>query len=259
MKSLQLRDKFTGLGNKPEETIFKGSVKTFNGNMPWRIDSVLHRNHGIIFLELTVHCLFDKDKDEIKYFECLFTIHHSTGDYVSNLVTNQGKSNMVSVCKFQKDKNKEREFTYVTYSSVLSGREDFEVVADISFTDLNQQALKSSDAFNLQLITLFDSSEGSDINVITTDGSFAAHKLILSMRSAVFKAMFNSQMSESVKNEIEITDFEPTVVRQFIRLLYSNDVINDIKTAPQSSEQMFKIAHKYQVLHLQPVFEIQMT
>ena len=44
------------------------------------------------------------------------------------------------------------------------------------------------------------------------------HKLILQVRSPVFKAMLSSTMKESTSNEIIISDFDHNVVKEFMRL-----------------------------------------
>ena len=52
------------------------------------------------------------------------------------------------------------------------------------------------------------------------DESIPVHKLILQLRSPVFKAMLSSTMKESTSNKIIISDFDHDMVKEFVRFLY---------------------------------------
>ena len=69
-----------------------------------------------------------------------------------------------------------------------------------------------------------------------------AHKLILSMRSPVFRTMFASGMAESLTNEVRIQDFDAAVVKEFLRFLYTDQCEVD-----KHAEQLLAMACKYQV------------
>ncbi|GFT19564.1 hypothetical protein NPIL_511, partial [Nephila pilipes] len=62
---------------------------------------------------------------------------------------------------------------------------------------------------------LLDPETASFVDVHLKCGSVAipAHKNILSMRSPVFSAMFSSEMEETRKNEVDITDVDVPVLR----------------------------------------------
>jgi len=77
-------------------------------------------------------------------------------------------------------------------------------------------------------------SDGSEINV---------HKYILCLHSPVFSRMINNNaMMESLENSVQISDFDPDVVRSFIEFLYSGEIPEDI-----DAEKLLLIADKYQV------------
>uniref|UniRef100_A0A914QTW1 BTB domain-containing protein n=1 Tax=Panagrolaimus davidi TaxID=227884 RepID=A0A914QTW1_9BILA len=52
------------------------------------------------------------------------------------------------------------------------------------------------------------------------DFTISVHKLVISNRSNVFRAMFNSKMKESIENKVEITDFSFDVVETGIKMIY---------------------------------------
>ena len=73
-----------------------------------------------------------------------------------------------------------------------------------------------------------------------------AHKLILSMRSPVFRTMFTSGMAEALTNEVRIQDFNAAVVKEFLRFLYTDQCEVD-----KHAEQLLSMACKYHVPGLQ--------
>jgi hypothetical protein len=75
------------------------------------------------------------------------------------------------------------------------------------------------------------------------DESIPVHKLILQLRSPVFKAMLSSAMKESTSNEIIICDFDYDVVKEFIRFLY----LDTCDTRALEAKSLLAIAHKYEV------------
>ena len=77
----------------------------------------------------------------------------------------------------------------------------------------------------------------ADVHFIVGNDSnkerIAAHKLILSIGSPVFNAMFHGtgqQMIELSVNEIEIPDIEPIAFRSLLRYLYTDDVCIEADT-----------------------------
>ncbi|KAJ8312917.1 hypothetical protein KUTeg_010290 [Tegillarca granosa] len=72
-----------------------------------------------------------------------------------------------------------------------------------------------------------------------------AHKVILAMRSSVFKAMFYGSLCET-KRDVEIADIKPDVFRSFLRFLYTDDVTID----NQSVIPLLYTADKYEIFSL---------
>jgi len=69
---------------------------------------------------------------------------------------------------------------------------------------------------------LFSTKMGTDVTFTVNEKEFEAHKLILSARSPVFAAMFNSDMKESVSNRVEITDIAPAIFDVLLRFIYTD-------------------------------------
>lgn len=80
-----------------------------------------------------------------------------------------------------------------------------------------------------------------------------AHKVILSMRSPVFRAMFHSSMSEAASSEVFIPDFDTEVVRQFVRYIYESKLPKE--SLERYCDDLLVIACKYQVPGLQSLCE----
>jgi len=80
-----------------------------------------------------------------------------------------------------------------------------------------------------------------------------AHKFILSLRSPVFKAMFSVAMAEAASNEVTIPDFEPVVVKEFLKFLYTDSC--DPEELELHGEMLLAIACKYQVSGLEVLCE----
>ena len=64
----------------------------------------------------------------------------------------------------------------------------------------------------------------SDVVLLVGDRKFPVHRAILAARSPVFRAMFTSNMKESVAEEIQIEDMEPDVMEELLRCVYTDQV-----------------------------------
>ncbi|GIX80946.1 TD and POZ domain-containing protein 1 [Caerostris extrusa] len=86
----------------------------------------------------------------------------------------------------------------------------------------------------------------SDVKLKAKTCSFPAHKVILSARSPVFKAMFSSDMRESTCDIVHI-DLNDQTVRRMLRFMYTADV-DDLGWS--SASELYAAADKYEVLTL---------
>lgn len=99
---------------------------------------------------------------------------------------------------------------------------------------------------------------GAVAMTVATEGNIPlvripAHKFILSLRSPVFRAMFQTEMSEAVTNEVLIQDFDAAVMQEFVRFLYTDKC--DKAALDQHAEQLLAAACKYQVPGLESLCE----
>ena len=81
--------------------------------------------------------------------------------------------------------------------------------------------------------------------------SFYAHKAILAARSPVFAKMLSHNMKESATNTIELSDIEPTVLKELLTYLYTNEC-SSIKLHAAS---LLCHAEKYELGHLKALCE----
>lgn len=98
-----------------------------------------------------------------------------------------------------------------------------------------------------------ESTKASALSSSAATTIIPAHKFILSLRSPVFKAMFSVAMAEAVSNEVTIPDFEPVVVKEFLKFLYTDSC--DPEELELHGEMLLAIACKYQVLGLEVLCE----
>ncbi|XP_059221969.1 speckle-type POZ protein B isoform X2 [Stomoxys calcitrans] len=75
------------------------------------------------------------------------------------------------------------------------------------------------------LLLALHTGEYSDVTLVAGGDEIKAHKVILSMRSDVFAAMFrHSSMVESATSRVEIKDFDANVMREMLNFMYTGKV-----------------------------------
>ena len=99
---------------------------------------------------------------------------------------------------------------------VVQWHDDF---ADVSVSETNRKSNWSADFENL-----FTSQTGSDVCFIIAGQEIKAHKIILSARSPVFAAMFNSDMKEKSMDRIDIKDIDADIFNALLRFIYTDRV-----------------------------------
>ena len=94
----------------------------------------------------------------------------------------------------------------------------------------------------------------SDVTLVNVKSKkeFEAHKAILSIRSPVFKRMFQHEMKEKVTNRVEIKDTEDQVLHEMLTFIYTGNAPNIVSmTGTQELMQgLFCIAEKYELCRL---------
>ena len=100
---------------------------------------------------------------------------------------------------------------------------------------LHDQSGKIAQSGNIQIITARDHE------------TVAVHKDILMIRSPVFKAMFDSNMTESSCNQIQIPVFDETTIKRMVEFLYKDAFTGIDGSSSEDFVSLLAIANKYQV------------
>jgi len=91
-------------------------------------------------------------------------------------------------------------------------------------------------------LTREENAHLSDVQVICDNKRFKCHKIHLSRRSNVFKAMFQHSLEESRTNEVFIDDFDEGMVASMIHFIYEGSLDN-----MDFDEKLLAIAEKYEI------------
>ena len=94
------------------------------------------------------------------------------------------------------------------------------------FKDRHLKQPKQTRKMMEDLSDLMERTESSDFTITTScDGKrFPVHKLIVTARSSVFRAMLDTEMLESARREIVIPDIDSGTVKEMIRFIYSGEL-----------------------------------
>ncbi|GIX94923.1 TD and POZ domain-containing protein 1-like [Caerostris darwini] len=88
--------------------------------------------------------------------------------------------------------------------------------------DLNSEAECSSSSAPDDFKNIYSDDFLYDVNLQTGAESFPAHKVVLSARSPVFKAMFADDMKKTVTKRVDLPDLDGGTVRQLLVYMYSD-------------------------------------
>ena len=88
---------------------------------------------------------------------------------------------------------------------------------DEKLTPVDNSLKKMSEQFG----TLFGNKKFSDVKIRCGKVEFYCHKIILSGRSPVFDAMFQSDMIENYLEEVVVNNFKPEVVQEMLHYIYT--------------------------------------
>jgi len=162
-------------------------------------------------------------------------------------VTNQMFPAMIYLNKPCEDKQ-----VYNRYNSTIANAHSVEVRCEVSFTEVVSASAKSAVVTETNnpssdiLANMFDSMELSDFVISTKDGELKAHKLLLSMRSTVFKAMFAHELKENAEGRVDLKDYDSKVIREMLRYVYT-DKVEDLNLV---ACDLLPVADKYDLAGL---------
>uniref|UniRef100_A0A915E2Z0 BTB domain-containing protein n=1 Tax=Ditylenchus dipsaci TaxID=166011 RepID=A0A915E2Z0_9BILA len=110
---------------------------------------------------------------------------------------------------------------------------------------------------------LHDNNDMSDVVLIAEGERFPAHKLLLSIRSNYFKAMFCTGLRESTEKGVTLMDTPAKPFSLLLQYVYTGQM--QLQTADyQQTLEVFALAHKYEfpvlqeqiVEHLQAILDV---
>ncbi|XP_039441366.1 speckle-type POZ protein-like [Culex pipiens pallens] len=99
--------------------------------------------------------------------------------------------------------------------------------------------------------SLLSNEQLSDVTIHVDQKKFYAQRAILSVRSPVFAAMFQSGMQESALNRIVIEDIEPDVFEEVLRFIY----VGKVKGLERMAHELLAAADKYVLDRLRKMCE----
>ena len=99
---------------------------------------------------------------------------------------------------------------------------------------------------NEQIGKLLGNAKFSDVKVTCGKEAFHCHRSILSVRSPVFEAMFESNMRENLSQEVVIRDMRPDVVREMLHFIYNGATSTDT-VMDEIGKDLLAAADQYQL------------
>ncbi|XP_035213940.1 speckle-type POZ protein-like [Stegodyphus dumicola] len=117
-------------------------------------------------------------------------------------------------------------------------------------TSLGDSNLKRS------LRNLYENGTLSDVTVVAKSRRFSVHKFILCSQSSVFCRMFETEMTESRNDQVEIPDVDSDIMHQMLLFLYTGNVE---ELSEETVIQLYGVAEKYDVSALKNVCKLSVT
>ena len=118
------------------------------------------------------------------------------------------------------------------------GVQDLKITCALDITVPKRDLLVKKPKLNEELGKFYLQGDLPDVTLVCMKRKFQCHKLILSARSQVFRAMLEStEMKEVIENQVEIEDMDPDVLEQFLEFAYHDEIIK----APLPLEQMLEL------------------
>ncbi len=102
---------------------------------------------------------------------------------------------------------------------------------------------KCSEQLNQQPENSYRNGDFSDVEVVCKTEVFKCHQFMLSARSPVLRAIFQSPMTEAATRRLEIKDLSPDVVDTMLLFIYTGNVPNLVEAAAE----LLEAAEKYQI------------
>ena len=144
-----------------------------------------------------------------------------------------------------------------TLSSQLLPNDNLTIVCDVTIFGerkpvlyCNEEQLENGDV-SQDLGNAFTSKELCDVQLQCGEKIFDCHKVILSARSPVFRAMFQAEMEEKKTNKVDINDLDPDILAEMLHFIYTGKTpkLDDF------AGQLLGVADRYQIEKLKIICE----
>jgi len=117
-----------------------------------------------------------------------------------------------------------------------------------------EENIRRSDEFNSNMKNIFQMKNFSDVLLKCNGHEIPCHKIVLSARSDVFRAMLENEMREAHDNVIEVVDSTPEIVNMMVEHIYTGK-IPEISKLKHLAPDILHIAVKYNLGSLVTVCE----
>ncbi|XP_077307112.1 kelch-like protein 10 [Lithobates pipiens] len=157
-----------------------------------------------------------------------------------------GKLSSAANCQFSGDRNMSRTVTAAPPGLAMDW--DFGALSACPNTDTLERTIRRMAWTTFHELRLED--EFCDVTIKVDDAEFRAHKIILSVCSLYFRALFSGRWTEAEKNVYHIPGIAPDIMRLILQYTYSNASINESINS-DNVEELFMAADQFNILGLQ--------
>lgn len=92
------------------------------------------------------------------------------------------------------------------------------------------------------LVKLLESGEGADVTFKIEEEVFHAHKIVLAMRSPVFKVELYGPMRDKMEPMITVEDMQPAVFKALLHFIYTDSLPGSMENPDKDeNEEMIKL------------------
>lgn len=198
-----------------------------------------------------------KDKEDGEYVGCFlslvyFNMREIQAKYKFGILNDQGETVniMHNAARFEKGKGwgfpkfVKQEFLLNEENEVLLDDKltiVCEIIATVGSGNISGTLTTPESNLAIDFTFLLENKNFSDVTLSAGEKEFPAHKVILTARSPVFKAMFQHDMEESRNNRVKITDIDEEGLCELLRYMYTGKVNKLEKMAPS----LLSMAEKY--------------
>eukprot|EP00210_Caulerpa_lentillifera_P008622 g8226.t1 len=107
------------------------------------------------------------------------------------------------------------------------------------------------------LVDLFLTGQGSDVQLVAEEETFDVHKIILETRSPVFKALLNKSFKEGNESMVELKEIRAPVLNALLHFLYTDTLPVDLNTSMECSfaQHLLEAADRFEMNRLRKICE----